>query len=210
MRTVSGHRTKLLPQARAESFAKCLAARGQATDVQVLESNRTRSLDCRHFVYWTPKSVARQWALLDQSQNERAQRAVEQAGQYEFVLSDCGRYHYCLSLKTGEVYETTVHGCDCPDATYNLHRTGLRCKHALMLEAHLEREAEDLEIEREIEEAQEQDAAEKAEAEERDPVEDRLWDQWAEDARRGREEWLARERQLLSSHREADFRDGSW
>lgn len=156
MRTVSAYRTKCLPLTRAEAFARCLAARGQATDVQVLESNRTPNPQVRWFVYWTPRNVERQKALLQQSQDERQQRAEEQRHGYEFILSDCGRFHYCLSLKSGEVYETTVYGCDCPDATYNLTRTGLRCKHSLMLEMSLTEEAEELEIERQVQEGYEQ------------------------------------------------------
>ncbi len=160
MQCITGYRTKLLPLARAERFARCLAANGRFTNVQVQESNRTKSADKRHFVYYTPRSVERGWALRDEAQDARQKRAEEQAHRYQFVLSDSGRFYYTLNVETGEVYETTVHDCDCPDKAYNLRRTGLQCKHSLMLECRLAEAAREAEIERQIEEMLEEEAAE--------------------------------------------------
>jgi hypothetical protein len=137
-----------MPLSRAESFARCLAANGAFRDVSVLESGRTKNQEVKWFVNYTPASVEKHRAILQASQDARAARAATE--RFEFHLSDCGRYHYCLTTQ-GEVYETTTAHCDCPDAHYRLRGTGLVCKHSLALEAHLSAEASRIQEEVEIE-----------------------------------------------------------
>jgi hypothetical protein len=206
MQTTTGYRTKgLMSQSRAERFARCLAANGRFSDVQVVESGRAKCADCAHYVYYTPRNVTRHKQILQDAQNSREARAREQRESYEFHLDESGLFYWCLNLRSLEVYETTVHGCDCPDATYNLSRTGIQCKHALMLQMQLQEEAEALEIERQIEEQQEQEAAEEFARQGYEQAEAEACDAHA----RWCAEMQAKERQHLSNMHN-DFGGGDW
>lgn len=150
---------------QAERFARCLRANGRFTDVQVRESGQAKHPERRYYTYWTPRNVARAKELLQEAQSAREARSFSQAGRYEFHLSDCGRYHFTLNLLSGEVYQTTVYTCDCPDAECNLRFSGLLCKHSLMLERHLEAAAEEAETDRQLEEQAARQAWEHADRE---------------------------------------------
>lgn len=140
MQVLSGYRPRnLMTLAQAQRFEKMIAANGRFTDVQIRESGRTQSPERRWYVYYTPRSVERAKQLLADAQAQRDERAKQ--GEYEFQLSECGRFHHCHSLKSGKWYETTHAHCTCGDYQFRLRRTGLRCCHSAALELWLDQEA---------------------------------------------------------------------
>ncbi len=124
----ANYRTKLMTADAAARFARCLSGNGRFAHVAVVESPLAKG-EKRHFIAYRPASEARQAELLQDAQDERLVRAALQGHRYEFVLDESGRYFHCLSLASGEVYQTTEHGCDCPDSTYRCQGAGIVCKH---------------------------------------------------------------------------------
>jgi hypothetical protein len=128
------HRTKLLTLAAAAAFARCLGGNSRFTSVSIEESKRAKS-EKRWMVLFQPSNASRQEAMVDRQQDARARRACEQP--FTFCLDkDAGRpFFWCHSHTSGEVYEVGANAecCSCPDATYRLRGTGLRCKHQLAL-----------------------------------------------------------------------------
>ncbi len=132
MQSITGYRTKLMAQDRAERFARCLSGNPRFVNVAVTESSRARGA-AKWFVAYQPASEERQAELRQDAQDTRAERAQAQAENYLFVLDDTGRYFHCLNVTSGEVYETTEHSCSCPDATYGCRPAGIHCKHTTLL-----------------------------------------------------------------------------
>src|SRR5689334_1775846 len=108
-------RTKPLSREQAERFARCLQANSRFTEVNV---NASRSPG-KFTVHYQPASDQRYRELLAGERAEREVKAVTEGSEYVFVLDkDGGRaFFHCLNPKSGEVYETTEHGCSCPDYT---------------------------------------------------------------------------------------------
>lgn len=125
------HRTQLMGHGQAEAFARCLSANALFSAVTVEESKTAKS-ERRFFVRYQPASEQRYRELAQSQANEREQRAHEQAGSYLFVLEEGRRFFYCWNVESGEVYEVTHAGCDCPDHQYRGAVTG-GCKHVRML-----------------------------------------------------------------------------
>lgn len=132
MESVAYYRTKLMDQARAEQFAKCLAANACFTQVNVVESPRSAG---KFFVAYLPTSEDRQAELVQHQIEGRAQRAAQEGCDYVFCKDEArGRtFHYCFNPKSGEVYETTRCSCSCPDFTFRGSKLGIPCKHMLAL-----------------------------------------------------------------------------
>jgi hypothetical protein len=126
------YRTKCLTIDAAGRFAKCLGANARFTDITIENSLRAKGPRA-WFVRFAPSNPDRVQDLLDRAQTARARRACEQ--EFTFCLDkDAGRpFFWCWSHSSGEVYETTEHSCNCPDAEFRLKGTGLRCKHQLAL-----------------------------------------------------------------------------
>ncbi len=130
MRSTAVYRTQLLSHAAAERFAGCLRANPRFTGVSVCLSPRARS-ECRYFVRYEPSSEARRQHLLTLAQTDRSERATEQFARYEIVG---GPAHWLtINTESGAVYETTDSRCTCPDMAYHCRRSGLVCKHVLMV-----------------------------------------------------------------------------
>jgi hypothetical protein len=129
------YRTKLMERQRAEQFAKCLEANPLFTSVTVEESRRSPG---RYLVSFQPANAERRVDMLVREQRSREARARAEGAGYVFCLdTDAGRpFFWCVST-SGEVYETTVESCSCPDHHYRLRGTGLSCKHQLALSAGL-------------------------------------------------------------------------
>lgn len=119
------HRTALLTEARAFSFARCIQGNALFQSVTVEISDRAKS-EKRYFVQYQPTSTARQLDLLQGQMDAREQRAQGQAGNYRLVAG------YVWNLTSGDVYETTEHTCDCPDHTFRGAVVG-PCKHIRMV-----------------------------------------------------------------------------
>lgn len=132
MNSITHHRTKCLTIEQAGAFARCLQGNARFTDVSIEESARAKG-EKRWFVMFQPSNPERVAEMLDAAQDARARRACEQT--FTFCLDkDAGRpFFWCWSHSSGEVYETTEHSCNCPDATFRLKGTSLKCKHTLAL-----------------------------------------------------------------------------
>lgn len=128
------YRTKCLSIEAAARFARCLGANQKFTGVEIERSNRAKGEKC-WIVLFQPASEARQESLEQRQQDTRAQRAAAQA--FTFCADkDSGRlFWWVFSHSSGETYEVSEHSCSCPDQTYNLRGTSLRCKHRLALAA---------------------------------------------------------------------------
>lgn len=120
------YRTKPMDPARANQFAKCLAAHPAFTAVEV-QSSRSPG---KAVVAYQPKSEQRLQAMRDTVQNQREERAASEGAGYVW-LREPG-FHWCMSL-SGEVYEVTPHSCTCADHVYRCKDAGLACKHQVAL-----------------------------------------------------------------------------
>lgn len=131
------HRTRVMLLGAAERFARCLAGNARFVDVEVCKSNYTPSEECCWYVRFLPASETRQAELMADHHEARVTRAREQAGRYEFVLDDTGRFFHCLNLETGECREVTERSCSCEDFHYRGRQTGVFCKHIQALRENL-------------------------------------------------------------------------
>ncbi len=135
-----GYRTRVMTEQNAQSFAACLRANGQFTNVEVHEEPRAKG-ERRYYVAYQPSDPQQQQVLLQGHEEQRRARAESEGEQYLFVEnSDTGRFFWCQSV-SGEVYEVTLHNCTCPDAEFRCRTNGIRCKHSLALEKAQERGA---------------------------------------------------------------------
>lgn len=123
------HRTKLMDAARAGRFAQCLAANSRFTNVQTVQSRS----EGKFFVTYQPSSDHRYQELAKAERDARLARATDHAAEYEVVQEPEARFFYVLNVVSGEVYETTARSCSCPDWTYRGSRTGIPCKHQLLI-----------------------------------------------------------------------------
>lgn len=130
-------RTKLLELDLAARFALCLQANPRFCAVEIQTSARKKS-ERKYFVTYLPTNEKRALAMLDRQQEARAKRAAEQ----EFVFCHDGDhdFYHCHSLGSGEVYETTLNSCSCPDHQFRCQPNGLACKHRLALGDHIREE----------------------------------------------------------------------
>lgn len=130
-------RTRLMELEPAARFARCVQANARFGAVEIQTSRRAKG-ERKFFVTYLPTSEARLEALVDRQQQARAQRAAEQ----EFVFCHDGDhdFYHCHSLSSGEVYETTLNSCSCPDHTFRCLPNGLACKHSLALADHIREE----------------------------------------------------------------------
>jgi predicted nucleic acid-binding Zn finger protein len=141
MHTFCGYRTRLLPQARAEGFARCVRHNPVFTGISVEVEPRAKSVYKQHYVAYRPANPEIAEKLRSAAQATREERAVAQADNYLFWSDpDSHGLFWCLNLGSQEVYETTIGSCTCPDHTYRGSREGVACKHILILRAKLERE----------------------------------------------------------------------
>lgn len=141
MDTFCGYRTKLLPQARAERFARCLQANPNFVNVTLKESATAKNRYRCHYVAYQPANPGRAEQLRAAEEATREERATTQADNYEFWADpDSHGLLWCLNLGSQEVYETTLGSCNCPDHTYRGSREGVACKHILLLRTKLEQE----------------------------------------------------------------------
>lgn len=133
----AAYRTRCMSRSHAEQFAACLIGNGLFDDVQVLESAHARGED-RWYVAYRPRNPQARAALLQREQDERAQRARAEEQEYLFVRDgDTGGF--LCQAASGEVYQVSLIGCNCGDATYRANPVGLVCKHSVALEHALER-----------------------------------------------------------------------
>jgi hypothetical protein len=123
------HRTKLMERGAAERFAACIGGNARFANVSVVASQS----EGKFFVTYQPASDHRYQELARAEVDSRRERAAAQAEGYEIVQEPEARFFYVLSVKSGEVYEATERSCNCPDYTYRGSRTGIPCKHQLML-----------------------------------------------------------------------------
>jgi hypothetical protein len=143
MNTFCGYRTRLLPQARAERFARCLQANPNFANVTVKESATAKNRYHCHYVAYQPASPGRAEQLRAAEAATREERAEEQAGNYEFWADpDSHGLFWTLNLQSQEVYETTIGSCTCPDHTFRGAGASVPCKHIILLRTKLEAEAE--------------------------------------------------------------------
>ncbi len=127
-------RTRLMEMEPAARFAHCVAGNPRFGAVEIVTSRRAKG-ERRFYVTYLPTSERRMEALVDRQQSARAKRAAEQ----EFVFCHDGDHDFfhCHSLSSGEVYETTLASCSCPDHSFRCAPNGLACKHQLALADHL-------------------------------------------------------------------------
>jgi len=131
------YRTKLMSQDRARSFARCLEAHPAFTGALVEESSRSRG---KFLVRYVPANPARRQDMVQSQADARTARAEEQVDNYMVIRDPSGRFYWVLNLLTGDTYETTLQGCDCPDFTYRCEAAGILCKHSSIVKLHLERD----------------------------------------------------------------------
>ena len=131
----AAYRTKRLTQNHAEQFASCLRGNDQFTNVEVVEEPRCKSEnEKRYYVSYQPTDPSHAEALLQGHEDQRRVQAEVEGEQYLFVENpDGNRFFWCQSV-SGEVYEVTLHGCNCPDAEFRCGPSGIRCKHSRALE----------------------------------------------------------------------------
>lgn len=127
----AGYRTKPMLPAQAERFARCLRANTAFRSVSVADS---RSPGKRVVVY-QPASDVRQSELLALHQDAREQRAASQGFTFLLDTDTEQPFCHCHSHTSGEVYETTLFDCSCPDFQFRCRGALLRCKHMLALSA---------------------------------------------------------------------------
>ncbi len=127
-----GYRSKLMPEEPARAFADRLREDPQYTGVTVLESTRARSAN-RYFVVCLPACDQKREALLQQLQQERVLRALEEGPGYVWLADPDQPVWHVLSL-SGEVYTVAAEpsSCTCRDAGV-CQDTGLSCKHVAAL-----------------------------------------------------------------------------
>jgi len=141
MRTFNGHRTRLLPQSRAEQFARCVAANPAFAHVEV-KSNPNAKTANRYYVRYQPANPGRAEELRAAEEESRAARAVSEAANYTFWADpDHSGLFWCLNLTSREVYETTFGSCTCGDHTFRGSKAGVPCKHMQLLRTQLAEEA---------------------------------------------------------------------
>lgn len=130
-------RTCLMKLEPAARFALCLEANPRFCAVEIQTSRRAKG-ERKYFVTYLPANPERVEAMVDRQQQARARRADEQ----EFVFCHDGDhdFYHCHSVASGEVYETTLNSCSCPDHTFRCHSSGLACKHRLALGDHIREE----------------------------------------------------------------------
>lgn len=140
MQTFCAHRTRLVNESRALSFAKMVAANADFTNVEVKFSPTAKG-ERRFFVSYVPTNPQRAAALRSIAEDARDQRAQDQRENYLFVPDCFGRgFHDCVNLTTGESYEVSAHTCTCPDFHYrgSQQNPPVPCKHMRMLALELE------------------------------------------------------------------------
>jgi len=130
MTSFTSYRTRLLSEKRALAFAAALKANPRFAFVAVERSARAKGPNC-FLVRFEPSSVARRTALLDQAQDARIVRAATQG--FTFAADPDAPFCHCLSHSSGEVYETTLNSCSCPDEEMRCSKIGLACKHRIAL-----------------------------------------------------------------------------
>jgi hypothetical protein len=130
-------RTRLMELEPAARFAKCIAANPRFGAVEIVTSRRAKG-ERRFYVTYLPTNEARLAAIVDRQQSARAKRATEQ----DFVFCHDGDHDFfhCHSISSGEVYETTLNSCTCPDHTWRCLPNQIACKHSLALADHLREE----------------------------------------------------------------------
>jgi hypothetical protein len=130
--TVS-YRTKLMETAAAWRFATCLKANARFTDVAMNHSSRAKGA-ARYFVTYRPRNPERQAEMLTRQQVARQERAESE--RFEFLADkDGGRvFHWCVSVASGGVYQTTPSSCTCPDEQYRAVPGGCKHQRALRLQ----------------------------------------------------------------------------
>lgn len=135
--TVSYRTKAMADEKRAKAFAACLAKNSRFTGVAVVRSERTKAP--AWYVTFAPVNPARQAAIVAGEQGKRQAKAAEEGAAYIFVLDEDGArpFLHCFNPKSGETYTlgTDGRGCDCPDSTYHLQGTGLKCKHGCAVAA---------------------------------------------------------------------------
>ena len=124
------YRTKLLSQAKAESFAKALRSNDRFAFVTVEKSPRAKS-EKAWLVRFEPSNAARKAALVDAAQDARTERAL--CGTFTFAVDPDRPHYHCFSHQSGECYTLDLNTCDCPDETYRCSHVGLACKHRIAL-----------------------------------------------------------------------------
>lgn len=123
------YRTKLLSEKQASAFAAALRANSRFAMVSVERSSRARG-EKAFIVRFEPSNAARKEALVNNAQDQRTERALTQS--FTFCRDTDHDFCHCLS-HSGEVYETTLNSCSCPDETYRCSGVGLACKHRIAL-----------------------------------------------------------------------------
>jgi hypothetical protein len=128
-----GYRSKLMSEAEARAFAERLRGDTQYTGVHVLESTRARSAN-RCFVVCQPACPEKRAALLQQLQQDRLLRALEEGPGYVWLADPAQPVWHVLSL-SGECYAVSTEpaSCTCRDAGVCAD-TGLFCKHVAALQ----------------------------------------------------------------------------
>jgi hypothetical protein len=131
-------RSTLMTEAQAKGFCRCIAANTER--YMAVEAVRAPGTDNRWYVRWMPSSSTVRSTMRDYVQQQRSNRAASQAqGMVWFPTETEGWYWCTREREDGEVSQ--VHprrGCDCADYIYRCEPAGLRCKHQLALETHLE------------------------------------------------------------------------
>jgi hypothetical protein len=121
-------RTRLLSLNQAAAFARCLGNNARFTSVEIQTSRRATS-EKRYFVTWRPANPARVQVMIDRQQDARSRRAEEQG--FTVCKDTEHDFWHVHSHSSGEVYETTLEGCSCPDWQFRCKANNLACKHQL-------------------------------------------------------------------------------
>lgn len=116
---------------QAERFARCLTANPAFTAVAVETSPRNQA---KRFVAYVPTNPQRRAEMLTREQDKRQAKAETEGRDYVFAKDPDSVQPFCWVLSTsGEVYETTLFDCSCPDFRFRLQGTGVCCKHMTAL-----------------------------------------------------------------------------
>ncbi len=124
-------RTAPLSQARAEAFARCLAA-NKRFDARA-SVHETKAGSGRYYVAFLPAAPASQQAILAAYQQEQIDRAIDEMDGYSYEPIPAGVLVTTLPNRNGvrdtyHVQPDLLH-CTCPHFEYRLKEAGVLCKH---------------------------------------------------------------------------------
>ena len=136
------YRTKLIFEAKAQSFAAMLRGNSRFEDVKVKHSGRAKS-DAAFFVTFQPVSEVRKDAIFMDQWKAREQRALDQECIF-WPDPDLINVWNCFSCKSGETYQVTLGDCTCPDYHFRCQKAGLNCYHQHSLSAFLRTQNEQI------------------------------------------------------------------